>query len=446
MEDNSTEQLETKTISKMVTESMPASILVVDDEVLVRDFLLEALEEKGYAVTLATCCDEALDKLEQDPFDLVLSDINMPGMSGNDLLELCKETYQSTEVILITGDPNLEGAVNSVKQGAFDYLSKPISPEKLYERVDSALKHVTKTSGLVNHSNPTAKNGYSVVRTLGAGNMGIVLLVQKDSKYYAMKILRCGDNDENHKIRVQRFIREAEILSKIKHPNVIRIFEYGVSEEEEIPYIIMEFVAGEPLNRYMESHKLTHDDSIKIITQLAEALAMVHQFGILHRDIKPGNILLTENLDVKLTDFGIAKIENSDLTMTREVLGSPAYMSPESFDSSIVKDCRSDIFSLGVIAYELLTGIKPFYGETIGELMNAIQYELPIEPLKINDSFPPYMQDILAKMLAKDPDERFSSPEGLLKALHLDSNAVPVKEGITRKLLRSLFLKRATWA
>ena len=446
MEKTSTEQVETKTISKMVSESMPASILVVDDEELVRDFLLEALEAKGYTVTLATCCDEALGELEQKPFDLVFSDINMPGMSGNDLLELCKKTYQSTEVILITGDPNLEGAVNSVKQGAFDYLSKPISLEKLYERVESGLSNITKKSELTSHSNPTAKNGYAVVRTLGAGNMGIVLLVQKDSKYYAMKILRCGDNDASHKIRVQRFIREAEILSKIKHPNVIRIFEYGVSDEEEIPYIIMEFVAGEPLNQYMESHNLTHDDSIKIITQLAEALAAVHQFEILHRDIKPGNILLTENLDVKLTDFGIAKIENSDLTMTREVLGSPAYMSPESFDSSIVKDCRSDIFSLGVIAYELLTGIKPFYGDTIGELMNAIQYELPIEPLKINDSFPAYMQDILAKMLAKDPDERFSSPEGLLKALKLDSNAVAIKEGITRKLLRSLFLKRATWA
>jgi serine/threonine protein kinase len=120
-------------------------------------------------------------------------------------------------------------------------------------------------------------------------------------------------------------------------------------------------------------------------------------------------------------------------------------MSPESFESSIPCDARSDIFSMGVIAYELITGIKPFHGETIGEMMNAIKFQAPIEPLKINNSFPPYLQDILAKMLAKKPEERFSSAKKIITALNFEDARKQGKEGITQKLLRSLLLRRPTW-
>ena len=442
----STEEITKGNVNTPVSSAHPAKILIVDDEEFVLDFLKDALEEKNYFIDVASACDEAVEKMKTTPYDLILSDINLPEMSGNDLLDLCKDEFKDTEVMLITGDPDLEGAVKAVKQGAFDYLSKPITPERLYERVDAALNHAKskpklKTSGELD----SPHHGYSVVRTLGAGNMGVVLLVKKNNHYYAMKILRRENYDPQHHLKVQRFIREAEILSQINHPNVIKIFEYGVSEDEEIPYIVMEFIPGRPLNHHMRSNNFTNNQIIYIIRQLAEALAIVHEFGILHRDVKPGNIILTDDLKLKLTDFGIARIENSELTITREILGSPAYMAPESFENSIRSDNRSDIFSMGVISYELLTGVKPFHGETIGEMMNAIKFQRPIEPLKINNSFPPYLQDILAKMLAKKTDERFSSAREVIKALDYEDARKQGKEGITRKLLRTLLLRKPTW-
>lgn len=441
----STEEITKNNINTPVAHSHPAKILIVDDEENLLAFLKELLELKNYFVETSQSASDAIEKLKSNKYDLILSDINMPEISGIDLLELCKKEYKNTEIMLITGDPNLDGAVQAVKKGAFDYLSKPISPERLYERVKASLNHAKHKSPQRSQLGNSPHHDYSVVRTLGAGNMGVVLLVKKGNHYYAMKILRRENYDPQHHLKVQRFIREAEILSQISHPNVIKIFEYGVSEDEEIPYIVMEFIPGRPLNHHMRSNNFNNDQIIHIIRQLANALSVVHDFGILHRDVKPSNIILTDDLTLKLSDFGIAKIESSSLSLTREILGSPAYMAPEAFENSIKLDNRSDIFSMGVIAYELLTGVKPFHGETIGEMMNAIKFQRPIEPLKINNSFPPYLQDILAKMLAKKPDERFSKAKDIITALDYEDARKQGKEGLTRKLLRTLLLRKPTW-
>ena len=207
----------------------------------------------------------------------------------------------------------------------------------------------------------------------------------------------------------------------------------------------MEFVPGMTLNYYMRSSSFNIDQIILIIRQIAEALSVIHEYGVLHRDVKPSNILLMDDMTLRLTDFGIARIDDSKLTITKEILGSPAYMAPEAFENSIRSDARTDIFSLGVIAYELFTGVKPFHGETIGEIMNAIKFQKPIEPLKINTTMPPGFQDILAKMLAKKPSERFSSAAQILKALDFENAKAQGKEGFTRKLLRTLLLRNPTW-
>ena len=443
----STEEITKGVMNTPSKATSSPTILIVDDDEFVRCFLLEALEKENYCIDVACGVNEALEKLKNTDYNLILSDINMPEKSGNDLLAICKEHYQSIEIIMITADPDLDGAVQAVKRGAFDYLSKPIELEKLYERVNAALNHAENKSSIAPPTGGilSSHQGYSVVRTLGAGNMGVVLLVKKADHYYAMKILRRENYDPQHHLKVQRFIREAEILSKVDHPNIIKIYEYGVSEDEEIPYIVMEFIPGRPLNHHMRANNFTVEQIIHIIRQLSEALYAVHQFGILHRDVKPGNIILTDDMELKLTDFGIARIEDSTLTITREILGSPAYMAPEAFEKSIKNDCRSDIFSLGVISYELLTGVKPFHGETIGEMMNAIKFQHPIEPLKINNSFPPYLQDIMAKMLAKKPAERFDNANEIIKALDFENARQNGKEGFTQKLLRTLLLRKPTW-
>ena len=432
------------------TMRVPAKILVVDDDEGVREFLSSALEERSYSVSVVSTVKEALDLLKKHTFNIVLSDVKMPGESGMNFLSVCKKYYPKTSIIMITGAPNVEDAVKSVKDGAFDYLSKPIPVNKLYERVEAALdKHsstLDSSSSTPKLASPNSSNqGYNVIKTLGAGTMGVVLLVEKNNKRYAMKILRNEYDASDKNLKIKRFLREAEILSQINHPNVIKIYEYGISEAEEIPYIIMEFMPGKPLNHYMRMFSFTTDQIVSIIRQVSESLNAVHEHNILHRDIKPGNILMTDDIRLKLTDFGIAKVSNSNLTMTKEILGSPAYMPPEAFDNQSLCDCRSDIFSLGVIAYELLTGVKPFHGETIGEIMNAIKYQRPIEPLKINRNLPPYLQDIVAKMLAKKMEDRFSNVKEIIKALDFENAHSTGKEGFTRKLLRTLLLKKPTW-
>jgi serine/threonine-protein kinase len=239
-------------------------------------------------------------------------------------------------------------------------------------------------------------------------------------------------------------MREADILAKINHPNIVKIFEYGLSPKENVPYFIMEFVDGNPLNEHITAGDLSIKDKLVIIKQIASALAFIHEQGILHRDVKPANIIVMDDKTVKLTDFGIARIAESELTITHEMLGTPAYMSPEAFNAAREKDQRSDIFSLGTICYELLTGIKPFSGETIAELMDSIQHEKPIEPMRIAPEIRPYVQDIMAKMLAKSPEDRFSSAAEVLRALEKEYVDFD-NSSITRKFFRALLLRKPTW-
>ena len=151
------------------------------------------------------------------------------------------------------------------------------------------------------------------------------------------------------------------------------------------------------------------EGKLSLIKKIGSAIWEVHKHGIVHRDIKPANILMTGQGEPKLTDFGIARIKDSSLTMTREVLGSPNYMSPEAFVSSRDIDSRSDIFSFGVVSYYILTGERAFVGKNINQIMHAIQAHKPLKPSEINPEIPERIDDILAGMLDKDPEHRFQN-------------------------------------
>ena len=425
------------------------SVLIVDDEDLMRDFLEDTLEPTGYKIYIAADYESAKRILSSSSISLIISDINLPHTSGMELLKYVKEVHQNIPVILITGAPDLQAAVQTVKEGAFDYISKPISVDVLLERVQAALDHATSDSHLsltaiksIDKEAPTSK--YHIIRTLGTGTMGMVMLVDKDGELYAIKIMRSELANYNDFEHLERFKREAEVLSQVNHPNIIKVYEYGIYEKEEVPYIVMEYISGNSLEYQMKHGNFSMDEKINIIKGLAAALGAVHKAGILHRDIKPANILLTEDKQPKLTDFGIARVSNSDLTMTAQSLGTPAYMPPEAFETSREVDERSDIFSLGVVSYELLTGQKPFDGISLADIMHAIRETNPIEPMKINPDIPGYVQDAMDRMLAKDPRERFKNTDLLLDAMELKgemSNTAIIKS----KLLKSLLGKRNTW-
>ena len=246
---------------------------------------------------------------------------------------------------------------------------------------------------------------YSVKKELGRG-MNVVYLAydpQMDSQV-ALKVLSKDSVVDEHIF--QRFIKEAQVTRLVAHPNIITVYDVG--RDHGTIFIAMELVKGEPLNKVIEKNRLPFQQIIYIGEQVATALDYAHQKGIVHRDIKPANIILTSSGKVKITDFGIARIEDTQQTIDGMVLGTPLYMSPEQAKGQPV-DGRSDLYSLGVILYELATWKRPFKGETWEFLYRSIIQDKPKPPMRENLPLPPCLSALILKSLEKNPNKRFQT-------------------------------------
>ncbi|MCP4692538.1 MAG: serine/threonine protein kinase, partial [Desulfobacterales bacterium] len=223
----------------------------------------------------------------------------------------------------------------------------------------------------------------------------------------AIKTYRFTDDftpEEAEKIKVN-FFREAESAGNLSHPNIVSIFDTG--EDHDLAYIIMEYLNGVELTKYTKKSKLLPMRKIVgFMADVAEALGYAHERGIVHRDIKPANVMLLESGVVKITDFGIARILASSQTRTGVVKGTPHYMSPEQFSGRKV-DGRSDIFSLGVMMFKLLTGAYPFHGDSPAVLMHAIIKKPHPDPRSINPKIYKPIVSVIDKALEKDRENRY---------------------------------------
>ncbi len=260
---------------------------------------------------------------------------------------------------------------------------------------------------------------YEVSGELGRGAMGIVYKGTDPTihRTVAIKTLRLSEfeQDEIPGIK-ERFFREAESAGRLNHPNIVSIYDAG--EEHDLAFIAMEFINGVDLEEFTNKEKLLSlRDVLHIAAQVADALDYAHSNNVVHRDIKPANIMMLKDTgDIKVTDFGIARITSSSKTKTGVILGTPSYMSPEQVSGKKL-DGRSDIFSLGVVIYEMLTGQKPFISEDITSLMFQITKEKHPPVRKINRKIPPIVEKIIDKALAKDVDHRYQKAD--LIAEHL---------------------------
>jgi serine/threonine-protein kinase len=224
----------------------------------------------------------------------------------------------------------------------------------------------------------------------------------------AIKTLQYEGIDESELEEVKtRFFREAEAAGKLSHPNIVAIYDAG--EEHDMAYIAMELLAGEDLSGYcLKKNLLPVKQVLKISSSIANALDYAHSHGVVHRDIKPANIMLLEDKQVKVADFSIAQVMASSKTKTGIVFGTPSYMSPEQVTGKKV-DGRSDLFSLGVVLYELFTGERPFKGENITALMYAIT-NASYPPLsELSPNIPSCCADIVDKLLKKGVTNRFNA-------------------------------------
>jgi DNA-binding response OmpR family regulator/nitrogen-specific signal transduction histidine kinase/predicted Ser/Thr protein kinase len=425
------------------------SILAVDNEPEILQMLALSLTESGFTVDTASSASEALDKISSKQFEVVISDINMPDMSGLELLRAVRSKKNKTDFILITGLPDFKDAIIAIKEGAYDYLPKPLNLDALQGKIARLL--LERKAGVHPRTGfddiGKTKNGYSVIKCLGAGGAGTVLLVEKNDSYFAMKILSKSGTVPDDMVK-KKIRKEAGILKSLNHDSVVKILEIGGLEDGETPYLVMEYVHGSSLASHLKDGSLSMEDKFSVMLQIASALDFIHSKKILHRDLKPENVLLTEAISVKIIDFGIAKVVDPSLTVTQILTGSPHYMDPEILKGNTRGDISSDIFSFGALSYELFTGIMPFSGSNIHNVMENVIYSKPPAPMSINPEIPEWLQDLMARMLDKNPGNRFSSVSDLIKVLtHYMANPEDFKAGqsLTNKLFRRILFKDAVW-
>jgi serine/threonine protein kinase len=261
---------------------------------------------------------------------------------------------------------------------------------------------------------------YPIINEVGQGSSGRVFL--SHDPYYgrdvAIKLYNAGQDDDPQKARTTRkmFYTEAQMMGRLQHQNILPVFDAG--EENGSYYVVTEHVHGaRTLATYCRPDNLLRtDDVVEIIFKCAKALHYAHGRGVIHRDIKPSNIMLTLDNDVRIIDFGIALVTDSEVSRIEGIAGSPSYMSPEQVQSAELT-AASDLYSLGVVMYELLTGFRPFRANNLSKLLHQIVYATPPPIHTLRADIPEDLEEIVATSLQKDPEQRYSSGSELAGAL-----------------------------
>jgi serine/threonine-protein kinase len=266
---------------------------------------------------------------------------------------------------------------------------------------------------------------YEIRRQLGRGAMGTVYegfdpIIERTVAIKTVRLPEAGDDEIAEEIA--RFRREAQAAGRLTHPNIVGVFDYG--ETADLAYIVMEYVDGPPLKSLLDKNeRFPLPRIVGIMEDLLTGLRYSHERGVVHRDIKPANLMLTKSGQAKIADFGIARIESSSMTQAGTVLGTPAYMSPEQFMGQVV-DARTDIYSSGVLLYQLLTGERPFEGSMSAIMHKALHTEAPL-PSQISVTAPRSFDAVVKRAMAKRPADRYSSAEEFLAAIRTAVAAPP---------------------
>jgi serine/threonine-protein kinase len=262
---------------------------------------------------------------------------------------------------------------------------------------------------------PALQTGrYQIIETLGCGATSRVDKARDTliGRTVAIKsfLQGFGRNSE------EQFLREAQTIGRLSHSSVAQLYDIS-TDAEGTPFLVMEFVSGKSLEQLVAHSPIPFANAAVWAADIASALSYAHGTGIIHGDVKPSNIRVTEREKVKLVDFGVARFA-SQVSGSDRVLGTPAYLSPEQIEGG-KQDGRSDLFSLGIVLYEMITGVRPFAGDSLGEVCAQILTESPIPPSKRNPNVPAAFDRILARCLAKSPDDRYQCGNDLARALYL---------------------------
>lgn len=378
------------------------------------------------------------DNYDLSKYDVMLLDYVMGKADGLDWLKRFRRRADCPPIIFLTGAGNEQVAVQALKSGAFDYLRKhDLSKARLVEAVRAAMnerkaaeitQRMARTAVIseLNRAPEVARvsagnapnaqvieiNGYHVIRKIGSGGMSTVYLVERieDQQQVVMKILDsklCEDNEF-----LMRFIQEYGMISKIESRHIVKIFDQGFTDRHV--YIAMEYFANGDLRARIKNGKVSADQAIALLAQVAAALQAIHEHGIVHRDLKPENIMFRADDSLAIVDFGIAKMisDVNSLTQTGHILGTPYYLSPEQARGDAL-DGRSDLYSAGIMLFEMLAKKRPFTATTPIALVNKhISDPIP----RLPEGLERY-QELIDVLMVKSPSARFASAKQLLDYL-----------------------------
>ena len=395
------------------------SILCADDEVTIQRILQRILEARGYEVRLAANGAEVLRLFAENPADLVLLDVAMPVMNG---IDCCKELRKRPEsydvpIIMVSGIGNEETITQGLVTGADDYILKPFQPEEILAKVAVALKKreafTANDMGLAVGTRFVGR--YDMHGKITSGGFSTLFLATDVSRQppvqVALKIFDLPVSKRNDSRFISLFLREAYELAKLDHPNIVKLHEFG--QNGHFYFLALEYLKGEAIDKKVtRDGPMTSAQASRAGYDVAKALQYLNLHRMVHRDVKPANVFITEAGVAKLVDFGLAKQQDeSTLSLSDEFRGTPAFVSPEYILGDRQVDIRSDIYSLGVTLYYAVTSVILFAGTNAMEILNKHFQVVPPSIQQFDPNVNPKFSALIDQMLIKDRDHRPSIDE-----------------------------------
>lgn len=407
-----------------------AVILIADDEKNLRQMLRRILEAQGHHIIEAENGEEALVMFCAHGPDMAILDVNMgEGMNGFETCgRLREDPYgMSIPILFLTGMGKEEDMLQGFQQGADDYIRKPFNVTELLARVTAQLARLKRQSGRFAQLGEQQfrvgtiiqgnQDRYKISSRISCGGMGVIFRGYRLSDHLQVAIKTLNSTFLEDRKDIQRFLREAEATVRINHPNLASGLE--VVRTQSHCFFVMKYVEGRSLAQLLdERDHLPQEEALKIVIQIATGLQHLHELGLVHRDVKPGNILVTEQGKAVLVDMGLTKPTRAEADLTTEgvILGTPYYLSPEQAMGENL-DIRSDIYSLGATFYHAVTGTVPFRGSSTIAIINARFMRDPEMPSLYVPEIAGEISAIIAKMMYRSPVQRYQNPTELLRDL-----------------------------
>jgi len=400
-------------------------VLVAEDSATARTLLAGQLKLWGYEPVLAVDGQEALDILKgDDPPRLAILDWQMPRMDGIEVSRRIKEDPDQdfTYVIILSARDGEDDMVAGLSAGADDYVPKSSNPVILKSRLTAAARILERVPPK-EWAKPNI-DGYAVQNLIGKGAYATVWKAVQNATYrdVALKILRMDLSTDGV---FSRFAREIRLMEKLNHPNIAQIYDSRV--DAGLGYCAIELIDGAPLQKYIKDHKISKAELLEIVAQICDGLQHAHENGIVHRDVKPSNIMMTQQGTPKLVDFGLGRNlfrcdteREASQTMEGYVVGTPMYMAPEQARGENDRlDGRADVYAVGIILYVGLVRRHPhdMNRKDRSAAINEVAYGDARRPSEVKPGFDPDLEKILMKAIARDPDDRYATAAELAKDL-----------------------------